>query len=131
MITTTDPIADMLTRIRNAINVNNNQTNVPYSKFKESVLKLLKTNGFISGYKVDNNLKKNISITIFEENTNPRISELKKVSKPGRRAYVNSKEIPVVKQGKGILILSTSKGLLTGSEARKLNVGGEIICEVV
>ncbi len=121
----------MLTRIRNALNVNNPQTSVPYSKFKEAILKVLKKNGFILDYKVISNPQKSILITIFAENSNPKISELKKVSKPGRRSYVNAKEIPVVKQGKGMVILSTNKGLVTGNEAKKLNIGGEIICEVV
>lgn len=129
--TSTDPIADMLTRIRNAIAVNKTVISLPHSNIKEAVANLLVKNNFLDSLKVENdNLKKTLILTINQDNTNARITEITKLSRPGRRTYVNSKEIPIVKQGRGIVILSTSKGVLTGQEAIKEHVGGELICQV-
>ncbi len=129
---TTDPIADMLTRIRNAILVNKSDIILPYSLIKEQIAKLLVENNFIDSFKVkkDQNFKY-LLITLSSDNQNARISEIKKLSKPGKRIYVPVSRIPKVKQGRGIVIISTSKGLLTGEEARKNKVGGELICQVV
>ena len=129
---TTDPIADMLTRIRNAILVNKSDIILPYSLIKEQIAKLLVENNFIDSFKVkkDQNFKY-LLITLSSDNQNARISEIKKLSKPGKRIYVPVSRIPKVKQGRGIVIMSTSKGLLTGEEARKNKVGGELICQVV
>ena len=128
----TDPIADMLTRIRNAILVNKSDIILPYSLIKEQIAKLLVENNFIDSFKVkkDQNFKY-LLITLSSDNQNARISEIKKLSKPGKRIYVPVSRIPKVKQGRGIVIMSTSKGLLTGEEARKNKVGGELICQVV
>ena len=128
---TTDPIADMLSRIRNAVAVNKQDVVVPHSKLKESVARLLAENNFVGTVSVKGELTtKTITIKLFTDATKPRISEITRLSKPGRRAYVNSTEIPVVRRGRGIVILSTSKGLMTGERARSEKVGGELICSV-
>jgi len=131
MSTQTDPIADMLTRIRNAILVNKSEVSLPHSNIKESVAKLLKESNFIDGYKVDKaDIGKTLTVNINSSDSNARISEIVRLSKPGRRHYVGAGEIPVVKNGRGIVIISTSKGVMTGDEAKKDNVGGELICKV-
>ena len=114
----TDPIADMLTRIRNAIAVRKSEVVMPHSKVKQSVAELLKQSGFVSDVKVtDLSLGKSLTIVINGEHENARITEIARLSKPGRRAYVNATEIPTVMRGRGIVIISTSKGMMTGSEA--------------
>ncbi len=130
-VTSTDPIADMLTRVRNAINVQKNEVSLPHSKAKEAVAKVLKDNGFVTDVRVtDLSVGKQLHITIHGEDENARITEIKRLSKPGRRHYSNAKEIPSVKRGRGIVIISTSKGLMTGEEAKKQGVGGELIASV-
>jgi small subunit ribosomal protein S8 len=129
--TSTDPIADMLTRIRNAIAVNKNQVSLPHSGIKEAVARLLKESQFIEDVSVsDATVGKTLTIRINQDNSNARITEIVRMSKPGRRSYVNSQEIPVVKRGRGIVIISTSKGLMTGDRAKTEHVGGELICKV-
>ena len=135
--TTTDPISDMLTRIRNAIAVNKHEINLPHSKIKEAVATMLKDSKFIEGVYVkdaqDGKVKtpgKTLTLTLSSENTNARITEIVRLSKPGRRYYVNATEIPVVKRGRGLVIISTSQGLMTGDSAKKQNIGGELICRV-
>lgn len=131
MSTQTDPIADMLTRIRNAILVSKNEISLPHSNIKESVAKLLKDSDFIDGVKVEKaDVGKTLVITINGVGSNARISEIVRLSKPGRRHYVGAGEIPAVKNGRGIVIVSTSKGVMTGDKARAENVGGELICKV-
>lgn len=139
MITSTDPIADMLTRIRNAINVRKNVVSMPHSNAKESVARLLQASKFIDRVEVSlveakkegkANVGKTLIVTINDENENSRITEIKRVSKPGRRYYVRSGDIPVIKRGRGVVIVSTSKGMMTGSEAKKQGIGGEVICQV-
>lgn len=130
-IVSTDPIADMLTRIRNAINVRKSEVSMPHSKVKQAVAELLKDSGFVSGVAVsDAKIGKSLTIVINEEHENARITEIVRLSKPGRRHYSGSKEIPVVKRGRGIVIVSTSKGMMTGAEAKKQGLGGELICKV-
>jgi small subunit ribosomal protein S8 len=130
-MTSTDPIADMLTRVRNAINVRKNVVTLPHSKVKESVALLLKENNFIDEVKVtDAPVGKSLKLTINSDTTNARITEITRLSKPGRRAYVGSDKIPVIKRGRGLVIISTSKGLMTGDQARKERIGGELICQV-
>lgn len=127
----TDPIADMLTRIRNAIMVRKTEVTVPYSRIKESVAKLLADNQFVSRVEVaGEGINKHLVITINSDSQNARITEIQRMSKPGRRQYVNVEGIPQVKRGRGIVIISTSKGLMTGNEARKARLGGELICKV-
>jgi small subunit ribosomal protein S8 len=127
----TDPIADMLTRLRNAIAVNKPELNLPHSKSKETVARLLYDSGFLSAVKVDGEgINKVLSLTILGPNENARITEIVRLSKPGRRFYAGAREIPVVKRGRGIVVVSTSKGVMTGDKAKKLGVGGELICKV-
>ena len=130
-VTTTDPIADMLTRIRNAIMVRKNEIALPHSRVKQSVAELLQANGFISRVSVeDASVGKTLRIVINAELENARITEIQRMSKPGRRFYVKSKDIPSVKRGRGIVIVSTSKGMMTGDEAKQAKLGGELICKV-
>lgn len=127
----TDPVSDMLTRIRNAIAVGKSEVSLPYSKIKQSVAELLKKSGFLSEVKVDGDgIYKKVYITINDEAENAKITEISRLSRPGRRLYAKAKEIPTVKQGRGLVILSTSKGIMTGEEAKKAKIGGELICRV-
>lgn len=127
----TDPIADMLTRIRNAIAVNKPTVSLPNSKLKQGLAKILKENNFIDDFKVENGtIGKTLILTINNADKNARITEIERISRPGRRSYVNVKFIPTVKQGRGLVIVSTSSGLMTGSQAKANNIGGELICKV-
>lgn len=127
----TDPIADMLTRIRNAVNVRKSEVVLPHSKLKQSVAELLKSNGFLSDVQVmDATVGKTLKIVINNAGENARITEIVRMSTPGRREYSGAKEIPVVKRGRGVVIVSTSRGLMTGDDARKQGLGGELICKV-
>jgi small subunit ribosomal protein S8 len=129
--TSTDPIADMLSRIRNAIAVRKTEVLLPHSKVKESVASLLKQNNFIDKVTVsDASIGKTLHVSINNEDSNARITEIKRLSTPGRRYYVAAKDIPVVKSGRGIVIVSTSKGMMTGKEAKAAGIGGELICKV-
>ena len=128
----TDPIADMLTRIRNAIMASYDTVDIPVSKLRISIGKVLKSEGFIRNYKIMSNRKRG-TIRIFlkyDENGEPIINGLKRVSRPGRRVYAKRDRIPRVLNGYGINILSTSKGIMTDKQARKLGVGGEVLCSV-
>lgn len=127
----TDPIADMLTRIRNAVNVRKGEVVLPHSKIKQAVAELLKASGFLSDVSViDATVGKNLKIVISTQGENARITEIVRLSKPGRREYAGAREIPVVKRGRGVVIVSTSKGLMTGDQAKKQGLGGELICKV-
>ena len=130
-VTTTDPIADMLTRIRNAINVRKSEVSLPHSKMKEAVARSLQANGFLESVSVtDLSVGKQLHIVINAEDANARITEIKRLSKPGRRHYSNAREMPTVKRGRGVVIVSTSKGLMTGAEAKAQGLGGELIASV-
>ncbi len=129
--TTTDPIADMFTRIRNAIAVRKNEVSLPHSNIKESVARLLQESNFVDRVEVkDAPVGKTLTVKINDESASPRITEIVRLSKPGRRYYVNAKEIPVVMRGRGLVIVSTSRGLMTGDRAKAEKVGGELICKV-
>lgn len=131
MITSTDPIADMLSRIRNAIAVRKHTVNLPHSKVKESVARLLQANNFLDKVDVEEaRIGKTLVLTINSPMANARITEIGRLSKPGRRHYVGADKIPVVKRGRGIVIVSTSKGMMTGSDAKAQGIGGELICKV-
>lgn len=134
MATTTilnDPVSDMLTRIRNAIAVQKTEVFVPHSNVKEAVARLLVKNKFIDDVKVEKAaVGKLMKLIINSPLDNARITEISRVSKPGRRQYVSAEAIPTVKRGRGIVIVSTSKGIISGGEAKKLGVGGELICKV-
>ncbi len=127
----TDPIADLLTRIRNAVMVGKNEITVPSSKIKVTVAEQLKKAGYISGVKVESAKPRDILVvTINKLGENSTINEIKRLSKPGRRVYVSADEIPKVKSGRGIVLVSTSKGVITGSEAVKQRIGGELLLSV-
>ena len=128
----TDPIADMLTRIRNASMVSHVSVEMPSSKLKVELAKLLKEEGFIADYSVKEDGKfKVLEITLkYDANNKPIISKLERVSKPGLRNYSKAKNLPQVLGGMGIAVISTSKGLLTDRKARKENIGGEVLCYV-
>ena len=127
----TDQIADLLTRIRNAIKVSKNEVLVPTSKLKVGVVEVLAKNGYIAGYEViEGEPRGMLKIVINEPGFEAKINEIAKVSKPGRRVYSPADELPVVKSGRGMLIVSTSKGLMTGREAKKQRLGGEILVKV-
>jgi small subunit ribosomal protein S8 len=127
-----DPLADMLTRIRNARMVKFESLEMPYSKLRSGVAEILKKEGYISDYQVvKDNTQGVLKIDLkYDQNRNSVISGLKRVSKPGCRVYVKSNEIPKVMSGLGIAIISTSGGILTDREARKSGVGGELLCTV-
>jgi small subunit ribosomal protein S8 len=130
-IVSTDPIADMLTRIRNAINVRKREVSMPHSKVKEAVATLLKDSGFVAEVSVsDAAIGKTLTVVINGEHENARITEINRMSKPGRRYYVSASDIPTVKRGRGVVIVSTSKGLMTGKAAKAAGIGGELICKV-
>ena len=129
--TSTDPIADMLSRIRNAIAVRKSEITLPHSNVKESVARLLKESSFISDVKVEGEgITKALKLTLNDEDSNARITEIVRLSTPGRRLYASAQDIPMVKRGRGIVIISTSKGMMTGTQARNERVGGELICKV-
>jgi small subunit ribosomal protein S8 len=129
----TDPIADMLTRIRNANRVHFKSVDVSLSRINLNIAKVLKKSGYIGGYDVKKNAKGHAILRIYLRYPDAKamiITDIQRVSKPGRRFYVKSERIPKVLNGYGIAILSTSKGIMTDREARELNVGGEVLCNV-
>ncbi len=133
---TSDPIADMLTRIRNAIMAKHTRVLIPSSKIKVAIAKILKDEGYVVSYKVvageksHKNLEVRLKYVGNMKHQRSVITTLKRVSKPGRRIYTAVREIPWVRSGMGITILSTPKGVITGQQARRLNVGGEVLCYV-
>lgn len=127
----TDPIADMLSRIRNAIAIGQGEISLPHSRLKEDVAKILANNGFLVDVKTaEADGRKQMQIVINDKNSSPVISQLSRLSRPGRRQYVPVSEIPRVKGGRGIVVLSTSQGVMSGLEAKQKGIGGELICEV-
>ena len=131
-MTMTDPVADFLTRLRNANSAYHEQVSLPYSKLKGSIAEILKAEGYIAGYKVaDAEVGKTLTIDLkFGPNRERSIAGIKRVSKPGLRVYAKSTELPRVLGGLGIAILSTSSGLLTDRQAAKKGVGGEVVAYV-
>ena len=131
MSTVTDPIADLLTRVRNAAAAQKPEMFVPYSRIKADVVRVLKEEGYITDYSVDTTAARpRIKITNKIANRSSAITGLKRVSRPGLRRYVGAKEIPRVLGGMGVAILSTSRGVLSGREAKKQKVGGELLAYV-
>ena len=128
----TDPLADMLTCIRNAIMARHSKVDVPASKIKIGVARILKAEGYIKNYKLIKDRKHGILRIYlkYDEFNEGVIVGLKRMSKPGRRVYVKKKEIPPVLNGMGVAILSTSRGVVADREARKLDVGGELLCSI-
>lgn len=125
-----DPISDLLTRIRNAGLAQHAEVVIPHSKMKESISHILKDEGYISSVTVEGTTIKRMKLRLKYQGKQSVIVGLKQVSSPGLRRYVSSSEIPRVLGGMGVAILSTPKGLLTGTEARKQNIGGELVCFV-
>jgi small subunit ribosomal protein S8 len=133
----TDPIADFLTQVRNAIMAGNQTVSVPSSKLKLAIAKILQEEGFIKSFeefdvdgKPQNSLHLELKYVGERRDRKPVISGIKRVSKPGRRVYVGKRDIPWVQSGMGISILTTPKGVMTGGRARQLGVGGEVLCQV-
>lgn len=130
-IQSTDQIADLITRIRNAILVGKNEITAPTSRLKVAIVDGLKSANYIDSYEIIEKKPRNILKVVINDPANPaRINEITKVSKPGRRVYVGASEIPKVKSGRGIILISTSKGIMTGNEAKKARLGGEILVKV-
>ena len=127
----TDPIADMLTRIRNANSMRYKEVEVPASKIKIEIARILKEEGFISDYKIKKNNIQDILVLYLKYSGRERvITGLKRISKPGLRVYAKAEEIPTVLSGLGIAIISTSKGLMTDKDARKASLGGEVLAYI-
>ena len=131
-MTLTDPIGDMFSRIRNGQMRLLNSINIPSSNFRKNILKILKEEGYIKDYYIEksenNKIKLKINLKYYEGD--PVIKEIKRISKPGRRVYSRANSIPRVMNGLGLAILSTPQGVMTDTEAKKKNIGGEIICKV-
>ena len=127
-----DPVGDMITRIRNAQMRSLRSVKIPGSKFRASILDVLKKEGYISDYKFLTEVKDKNSLTVDlkYDNGNPVIKEIKRVSKPGRRIYAKADSIPRIQNGLGVAIVSTSKGIMSDNDAKNQNIGGEIICRV-
>jgi small subunit ribosomal protein S8 len=131
MMSITDPIADLLTRIRNAVNARHDSVDIPASKEKLEIVRILKEEGFILGYSTSSDVKKVITVTLkYGANNQKVISGIKRISKPGLRVYAEVDKLPRVLNGLGIAIISTSHGVMTDRDARKKNVGGEVIAYV-
>ncbi|MEK7484254.1 MAG: 30S ribosomal protein S8 [Planctomycetota bacterium] len=128
----TDPIADLLTRIRNANAIYRKTVDIPCSKLKENILKVLQEEGYIQNYQIlDDSVQKTLRVTLkYGEDNVYVINHIKRVSTPGRRVYQNIKEMKPILNGLGIQVISTPKGVLSSRKARTLKVGGEVICEV-
>ena len=128
----TDPIADMLTRIRNAAKAHKKEVAIPSSRMKVELAKILKDEGYIRNFKViDNNRQGTLHVTLkYADTKNNVISGLKRVSKPGCRIYCRGDQIPKVLDGLGIIIISTSQGIITGKKCEELGIGGEVLCQI-
>jgi len=128
----TDPIADLLSRIRNGIQAHHDRIELPSSKLKVEVARILKAEGFISNYKVvEDKVQSTLRIYLkYSDDGEPVIHGIERISRPGRRVYRNKQEIPRVLGGLGLAIVSTSKGVLSGAEAARSGVGGEVLCQV-
>ena len=128
-----DPIADLLTRIRNAGMANHEVTRSPHSKIRQRIVEILRDEGYLEGYSVEKSEGVGSELVIqlrYVDSNKPAIHTMRRVSKPGRRTYSSAGDLPMVKSGLGVAIVSTSKGVITDREARRLNVGGEVLCEV-
>ena len=128
----TDPIADMLTRIRNAMNARNPKAEIPASNLKIEIARILKEEGYVANYRVaEEGAKRTIKVYMkYRPDQSPVISKIERVSRPGRRVFADSGNIPLVIGGMGVNILTTSRGVMTGKQATKMGVGGEILCRL-
>ena len=127
-----DPIADFLTRVRNGLQADHDAVVMPHSRFKTEIARILSEQGYVEGYSVEpGRVGQELRVTLkYTENRDPVISGMERVSKPGRRQYVGAGEVPKVQGGMGTTIVSTSRGVMTGHEARKAGVGGELVAKV-
>ena len=125
-----DPIGDMLARIKNAQVRNHSKVSLPSSKFKAKIADVLKSEGYIIDYKINDDKKPSIEINLKYNSGNPVINTIERISKPGRRIFSSASSLPKINNGLGIAIISTPKGVMTDMDARKNKVGGEIICKV-
>ena len=125
-----DPIGDMLARIKNSLMRNHKKVNLPSSNFKVKLAEVLKSEGYIIDYKITDEKKPNLEINLKYSSGNPVINSIERVSKPGRRIFSSAAGLPKINNGLGIAIVSTPKGVMTDIDARKQRVGGEIICKV-
>jgi small subunit ribosomal protein S8 len=125
-----DPISDLLTRIRNAGMARHPKVTMPHSKMKESVAQILQQEGYVTDVGVQGGPKKELTLSLKYEGRRPVIAGLRQISTPGLRRYVRSTEMPRVLGGMGVAIVSTSKGVMTGTEAKKQNLGGELVCYI-
>ncbi len=126
----TDPIADMIIRIKNAYLANHREVRVPHSRLKEALAKMMSKEGFLGQVNTREDSGKVLVLTLLYKNNQPVLTNLKRVSKPGRRVYVNHTSIPRVLGGLGITIVSTPQGLMTGHQAKKSGIGGEVLCAI-
>ncbi|WP_395480197.1 30S ribosomal protein S8 [Candidatus Curculioniphilus buchneri] len=126
-----DPVADMLTRIRNGQSANKSVISIPASKLKIEIVNLLKKEGFIRDYKIEGDIKPNLKLELKYYQSKPVIEYIKRVSRPGLRIYKKKNALPKVMAGMGVVVVSTSKGIMTDRTARQVGLGGEIICYVV
>ena len=125
-----DPIGDMLARIKNAQMRNHNKVSLPFSKFKAKIADVLKSEGYIIDYKINDDKKPSIEINLKYNSGNPVINTIERISKPGRRIFSSASSLPKINNGLGIAIVSTPQGVMTDVDARKKKLGGEIICKV-
>jgi small subunit ribosomal protein S8 len=127
-----DPIADFLTRVRNGLQADHDAVTMPHSRFKTEIARILSEQGYVEGYSVEpGRVGQELRVTLkYTEGRDPVISGMERVSKPGRRQYVGAGEVPKVQGGMGTTIVSTSRGVMTGHEARKAGVGGELVAKV-
>lgn len=125
-----DPISDLLTRIRNAGTAGHSEVSLPHSAFKESIARVLSQEGYVTAVNVEGEVKKSLKISLRYQGKKSVITGLRQVSTPGLRRYVNAREIPRVLGGMGVAVLSTPKGVMTDVQARKNNLGGEVLCFV-
>ncbi len=127
----TDPIADMLTRIRNALLVRKDEVSMPHSKMKQSVAEILADNKFIENVKTEGSgINKELVLKVMTDAGSSPITKIDRLSKPGRRVYAKVADIPTVKRGRGLVIMSTSQGIMTGKDAKSKKLGGEVLCSV-
>ncbi len=126
----TDPISDMLTRIRNAALIGKSEVSIPYSKFKAAVAEILQENGYVQSISTEEGDMKSLKLALTVENGQPKVKALDRLSKPGRRVYTKATEIPRPLSGRGLVIVSTSSGVMSGQDARAKGLGGELICKV-
>lgn len=127
----TDPIADMIIRVKNAFMANKAEVSIPHSKVKEAIAKILEAEGYVESFEVEpTKPQRSINVKLKYVGKIPAITEVRRMSKPGRRVYSTVKDIPRALGGYGVTIVSTSRGVVTGSQARKMNVGGEILCQI-